>query len=916
MSVQSVVSLVMEGEDKGFTDVLGTADSGLNSVIDSVATLGTIGIAAGAIIAVGSALSDMADMAGEADSALSDLQIRTGLAEGELAGMRETIFDIRESGLGESFANVAEEMGTVQAITKATGDDLRLMTENALVLADVMDYDVKESTRAADTAMENFKITGQEAFDLIIAGYQRTGDPADDLLDTVNEYSADFAEAGFQAEEFFGILAAGADAGAFNLDKVADSVREFTTRIVDGSTTTRNALDDIGIGADNLYAQFQDGSLSVADSLGLVIGALRGLEDPIAQDAAGVALFGSLWEDLGSSLILSLDQGTEALGNYQGAAQEAFDVATSGLQNTQAQAEAAKEQYQLLIGEAILPLKLEYYELANAILQATIDRREESEAIESQYTAGADLVSQLEEQATALGSLSTVQNDVADGYYGAQEAVLAINDAFDPLSGNIETAERNTRALQIANDLLAGGFTGTGQALGLYAVELVQANDAAGTFNETNKDLDFQTGLLLESNGLLVDSLADVTDGNEDAAASADRNAAASDRAALMAERAAEAEAYRTEQVQLANAAVAGLNDTMARGFDQSLGILEQGGQLASLNDVIYETGAEAGLSAIELATMKVAMGEASEQAIADAIKFEIIKQSIVNLTAAAQEDGQVTRDEIGNIISAANDLKLELDERFAFEFKQKGIDSVLADAQNMIGELETAAASPYEIQIDANTENLETAVSTALTKADELTATDQVAAFFANTDDADKGISKVRTDIDDLIAPIYELQLDADTTEAEGKAYALEDRVLAFVEPTYEVKMDSNALETQDDVNNLRAAAEALNGKTYRFRIEADTSGVPPWAIPHSPLPIHTAWLDFAADMERLAINPTINGQTSTANGGGLLPNAGLGSAEPAQLIIYGDVVMSRDDANSRLLMAFLENQLRLAER
>ena len=74
--------------------------------------------------------------------------------------------------------------------------------------------------------------------DLIAAGAQNGLDYSGELLDSISEYSVQFAKLGLDADDMFKIFQKGADTGAFNLDKVGDAVKELSIRVVDGSDTT------------------------------------------------------------------------------------------------------------------------------------------------------------------------------------------------------------------------------------------------------------------------------------------------------------------------------------------------------------------------------------------------------------------------------------------------------------------------------------------------------------------------------------------------------------------------------------------------------------------------------------------------------------------------------------------------------
>jgi TP901 family phage tail tape measure protein len=61
--------------------------------------------------------------------------------------------------------------------------------------------------------------------------------------------------------------------------------------------------------------------------------------------------------------------------------------------------------------------------------------------------------------------------------------------------------------------------------------------------------------------------------------------------------------------------------------------------------------------------------------------------------------------------------------------------------------------------------------------------------------------------------------------------------------------------------INKLKSAAESLwnwlSGKVFSFKVNLPS--LPDWAIPGSPLPLHTAWKDFANEMNRMVIEPRV---------------------------------------------------------
>jgi TP901 family phage tail tape measure protein len=262
---------------------------------------------------------------------MKEVQAQTGATDEEIAKLRKTAEAVYVTGLGESFEDVAQTMSVVERTTGAADEQLEQMTADALVLSEVFDTDVSESVRAVDQAMIAFGEEGTHVFDLMTRTMQETGDPMDDLADTINEYSTNFAEAGFSADQMFNVLTSGLEAGAWNFDKVGDVVREFFIRLEDGSDTTAEALDGLGLPVQEFLGDLADGTITGADAMSTIIQELQKIEDPIKRNQLGVALFGTMWEDMGDSVILALDPALDKLGEVEGATQQAGETVHSGL---------------------------------------------------------------------------------------------------------------------------------------------------------------------------------------------------------------------------------------------------------------------------------------------------------------------------------------------------------------------------------------------------------------------------------------------------------------------------------------------------------------------------------------------------------------------------------------------------------
>ena len=276
--------------------------------------------------AVADAGSYLADLGNEYNTAINQLSAATGATGDELDALGESVKNIYAQGLGDDFADVADGLAATQQASDLTGEALERATAAGFNLRDVFDYDVSESARAASALMKNFGIDAEEAYGLIAVGAQNGADKNGDLLDTLNEYSPQFAALGLSADQFIGTLVEGADAGLFSIDKVGDAVKEFNIRAKDGSDTSREAFESLGLNADKMFAAFAAGGDTAEAAFFDTVEALNSMDDPLARNAAGVALFGTQFEDLEAGVLPVLASIETAAYDGAAALQQINDV--------------------------------------------------------------------------------------------------------------------------------------------------------------------------------------------------------------------------------------------------------------------------------------------------------------------------------------------------------------------------------------------------------------------------------------------------------------------------------------------------------------------------------------------------------------------------------------------------------------
>lgn len=238
--------------------------------------------------------------------AMNQVQAATGFTHKSMDELRQSMVEIYNDNFGEDFNDIGEALQTVAQQWKGNTNEIKGLTENALVLRETFDYDVNESFRASNMLITQFGMSGDEAYSIIAQGAQRGLDKNGDLLDSINEYSVQFKGLGLSAEDMFNMLQNGAASGTFSVDKLGDAVKEFGIRAKDGSKSTEEAFQALGLNVQQTEQKFAKGGDTAKQAFQEVNQKLLAMKDPLQQNQIATSLWGTMWEDLGKSGIQSL----------------------------------------------------------------------------------------------------------------------------------------------------------------------------------------------------------------------------------------------------------------------------------------------------------------------------------------------------------------------------------------------------------------------------------------------------------------------------------------------------------------------------------------------------------------------------------------------------------------------------------
>lgn len=324
--------------EQGLDDAQGQAE-GFGKKL--AAGLAIAGAAAGALLTKG--LVDNLDI----EDGQAKLAAQMNLTKEQSAQIGAVAGKVYAQNWGESLDQVNEAIRAVGQnlgdVTKMSAGDLEKLTSSALALSSVFDADMAESTEAAGKLIKNgLAKNAEDAFDIITKGFQTGLDRSGDFLDTINEYSPQFAKLGIDGAEALNLLQAALQAGARDTDGVADAFKEFSLRAIDGSTATADGFKAIGLDANKAAAAIAGGGDGANAMTMKVLQSLAAIKDPVAQNTAGVALFGTQWEDTLRQIVGPISQ---VKGGMDGVTGATANMANTAGNTGRGQIEALKRSF-------------------------------------------------------------------------------------------------------------------------------------------------------------------------------------------------------------------------------------------------------------------------------------------------------------------------------------------------------------------------------------------------------------------------------------------------------------------------------------------------------------------------------------------------------------------------------------------
>nr|WP_301910408.1 phage tail tape measure protein [uncultured Blautia sp.] len=299
--------------------------------IKSPTAIATAGVAAlGA--AFTKAAKESVQFAMNMQTVSAKLQGATGATAAEMKKYEAAMQNIYNNNFGENLEDIASAMAKVKQYTgELDASELENMTENAMALEDVFDMDLSETIRGVNSLTKNMGITSKQAFDLMAKGAQNGLDKSGELGDNIAEYGQLWAQAGFSAEEMFAILQNGLDAGAYNLDKVNDFVKEFAISLSDGRIEEN--LDSFSQETQNLFWAMKDGKATSKDVFYSVVQDLKACTNQQEALTLASTVWSALGEDNAMSVITALGDVNDAYADVGGTMESIKDISYDSVES-------------------------------------------------------------------------------------------------------------------------------------------------------------------------------------------------------------------------------------------------------------------------------------------------------------------------------------------------------------------------------------------------------------------------------------------------------------------------------------------------------------------------------------------------------------------------------------------------------
>lgn len=256
------------------------------------------------------------------ESAHLQTQIKVGfdVPPEQQATIQDAINSIKAYGIdGEEALSAVRKQWALNG-DKSSAYNEKIIQEAGMISKAYQGIDLGELIQESYEIGQGLGISNEQAMGMVNT-LLKMGFPPDQL-DIIAEYGQQLKRAGFDASQIQGIFAAGIKTGDWNIDNLLDGLKEGRIRLAEFGQGVNKSTQTLLQGTGISTKQLQDWGKAVAgggaagtkamDDVGK---ALLGINDKTKQNAVGVALFGTQFEDNGTKIMDALAGATTQAGD-------------------------------------------------------------------------------------------------------------------------------------------------------------------------------------------------------------------------------------------------------------------------------------------------------------------------------------------------------------------------------------------------------------------------------------------------------------------------------------------------------------------------------------------------------------------------------------------------------------------------
>ena len=223
-----------------------------------------------------------------------------------------------------------------KAFTGKSGDDMKAYRNQVQAVGDAFGTDFKETLISSTALSKDFGITSEQALKDVKDGFLTGANVTGDYLNQIKQYGPVFKNMGVSASDFIAILSQTNKMG-LPADRVLGLFSMADKKIREMGTTTKAALNGIGIDSNKLEADLSSGSKTTFDAMKMVSDQISKLPKNSSEAGQAIrAVFGKNGAVSGLEFIKSIK---DMQGGLDGLKAKAGELGKVRDENIQKQAE-------------------------------------------------------------------------------------------------------------------------------------------------------------------------------------------------------------------------------------------------------------------------------------------------------------------------------------------------------------------------------------------------------------------------------------------------------------------------------------------------------------------------------------------------------------------------------------------------